>query len=80
MDLLVRVYDAETVAFRIGQDSVVGIRWSLAPMHLGGAQFDETRNRSAPHGERRQEQPTKIQSGAGDCPGAERLSRPEPLS
>ena len=41
------IHDAETVAFRIGEDHVVGFRRALAPVHLSGAQRDQALNLSS---------------------------------
>src|SRR5439155_26100616 len=35
---LAGIHDAEAVAFGVRKDDVVGIRWSLVPVHFGGAQ------------------------------------------
>jgi hypothetical protein len=40
--LLTRVDDAEAIAFGIGQDHVVCVRWSLVPVHLGGPEGNQT--------------------------------------
>jgi hypothetical protein len=33
-----RIHDAEAVALGVGKDHVVGVRWSLVPMHFSSAQ------------------------------------------
>jgi hypothetical protein len=39
--LLCGIYDAEAIAFRIGEDYVVSVRGSFAPVHFGSAQRDQ---------------------------------------
>lgn len=36
--LLAYIHHAEAIAFRVGQDNVVGVRWTFVPVHLSSAQ------------------------------------------